>query len=72
MRDLYAHVTQSAQTDDANLQALFHIQKGPHTLALDEFKVSTEPLTSTTPAEGKAKANVDEATKKAKRAARNK
>jgi len=42
-----------AQSDDANLQALFHIQKGPHTLALDEFTVSTESLAPTNAAEGK-------------------
>jgi hypothetical protein len=38
------------QTDNADLQALFHIQKGPHTLNLDEFTVSAEPIS---PAEGK-------------------
>jgi hypothetical protein len=32
------------QSDDANLQALFHSQKGAHLLALDDFTVSAEPL----------------------------
>ncbi|MCW3097157.1 MAG: hypothetical protein JWL77_2775 [Chthonomonadaceae bacterium] len=41
------------QTDNADLQALFHIQKGPHTLNLDEFTVSAEPIAPAAPAEGK-------------------
>ena len=41
------------QTDNADLQALFHVQKGPHTLSLDDFTVSSEPLASSTPAQGK-------------------
>ena len=41
------------QSDDANLQALFHIQKGAHTLSLDDFTVSAEALSPPTAAESK-------------------
>jgi hypothetical protein len=41
------------QTDDVNLQTLFHVQKGPHTLYLDDFTASTEPLSPAAPADGK-------------------
>ncbi len=41
------------QSDDANLQALFHMQKGPHTFNLDDFTVSAEPLAPAVPTAGK-------------------
>lgn len=42
-----------AQSDDANLQALFHVQKGPHTLCLDEFTASPMSISPAAPADGK-------------------
>ena len=42
-----------AQTDDVNLQALFHIQKGPHTLHLDDFTVGAAPILPAAPTDGK-------------------
>lgn len=41
------------QSDDANLQTLLHAQKGAHTLYLDDFTVSAEPLAPTKAAEDK-------------------
>ena len=41
------------QSDNPGLQALFHVQKGPHTLNLDDFTASTEPISPAAPADGK-------------------
>lgn len=41
------------QSDNADIQALLHVQKGPHTLYLDDFTVSAEALPDAAPATGK-------------------
>jgi hypothetical protein len=41
------------QSDDPNLQTLLHGQKGPHSLTLDDFTVSAEPLSPVSPSNQK-------------------